>query len=259
MCLFYRLPSPSVKKPADNVLRILETKTLLPVAAFRYPGFNNVPYFFAVPKTAAGTYHLALAPARVTVDIHMAVQAACPATLQVLRFVASRRRITRVAQAELPGFAVGSAVLSGCDTRAAARLAVNTIAAVGKNEVNPFTAKTGSCTGNDAAEVRVYDFDGRRLRLVAMQHTYSRGGGISFAPDGRTLAFALRNFNTKRPAGCAGEYSSTLEIAKVQGERLEPALVRGALPEISLHVHWSLFSVVPPGHHAADSAVSGQA
>jgi hypothetical protein len=241
-CLFYRLPSVSSTQDGDNVLQVLHTKTLEPVAKFTYPGSNNEPYFFSVPDQRK--YYIALAWANVAVAIingEPTVQAGCPSVLQILRFVPQCSKLMAVAKAQLPGFAVGRMVLSACRADAPPLIAMATVAAVGSKQVNPFTIPTPSCTGQDDAEIRVYSFNGRCLSLIASQSTYSRSGGIAFSPAGDFLAFALRSFNAQTPADCAAEYGATLEIAQLEQNNgsLSPILIRGALPPVSLNVRWS--------------------
>jgi hypothetical protein len=161
----------------------------------------------------------------------------CPNSLQILRFMPTYGSLTLVAEAAVPASPIGLAAwprtelqtaqaqveqgcfkeLKSCVSKAKcdiqrtfALIAVSTIVVTGTSEVSPFrtledgTSLTNGCLGNDAADLRVYAFNGQGLVLASAVNTNLRGAGsIAFTPDGKYLFTGLRTsvpvFSSENP------------------------------------------------------------
>ncbi len=99
-----------------------------------------------------------------------------------------------------------------------AMIAVTCIVATATSEVNPFIPLptgeplTEGCLGQDAAELRLYAFDGNSLILASAVDTNTRGsGGIAFTPDGKYL-FVGQRASTPTAFGAAPTILSIFRI-----------------------------------------------
>jgi hypothetical protein len=225
----------------SGVLRVLDAQAgLATVGSFFFPfPLFNAPSFFVLPDCSkkhksskhCDSYWIAFAPANggITVFGNVTIVGnACPSLLQVLSFLPESPAIVVIDQVDIPSFAIGLSawpknhveVSKACcevDKGKFALLAVNTTVAISSSDVSPYKYPTTSCIP-DAAELRLYAFDGCQLSLVAAQNNNLRGNGVAFSPNGRYLLSIERSRSLNAIVlfpGCPGEFAPFLEISKI--------------------------------------------